>query len=308
MGKIKEAQEILISLGLPPEQYNVRSALTLLSLADIKEDDDWSSAKPARRRIHDILNFIDDKYNVRYAENTRETIRRQVIHQFEQARIVNKNPDDPTLPTNSPRTNYCLSDIALEVVRSYGTKRWEAAIEKYKGISPTLMEIYSRKRKRHMIPVTLSNGEKIRLSPGEHNQLQADVIEKFAPIFAPASILVYLGDTAKKNLVVDKKLLKKLGVPVSKHDKLPDVVLFDKKRKRLFLIEAVTSHGPVSPKRQFELEEMLQECKTEKIYVSAFPDFTEFKKHISDIAWETEVWLSDIPDHLIHFNGDKFLD
>lgn len=126
------------------------------------------------------------------------------------------------------------------------------------------------------------------------------------PRFAQGAKPLYLGDTAKKNLYVDVDGLAKLGIPITDHDKLPDVVLYDSKRKWLFLIEAVTSHGPMSPKRVFELQKMLKACKAGCVYVSAFPDSTEFKKHVKDIAWETEVWLADVPEHLIHFNGDRF--
>ena len=93
----------------------------------------------------------------------------------------------------------------------------------------------------------------------------------------------------------------------SEHDKLPDVELYDEKRQWLFLIEAVTSHGPMTPKRVVELGKMFARCKAGCIYVSAFPDFAEFRKHLKHIAWETEVWIAEIPDHLIHFNGDRFL-
>jgi adenine-specific DNA-methyltransferase len=41
--------------------------------------------------------------------------------------------------------------------------------------------------------------------------------------------------------------------------------------------------------------------------VTAFPDRVTFRKFAKDIAWETEVWIADNPDHMIHFNGDKFL-
>jgi hypothetical protein len=101
--------------------------------------------------------------------------------------------------------------------------------------------------------------------------------------------------------------LKKLGIPINEHGKLPDIILFDKKRNWMFLIEAVTSHGPVSPKRMIELEDLLKNSNAGKIFVSAFPDLKEFRKHTSDLAWETEVWIADIPDHIIHFNGDRFL-
>ncbi|MGH2561195.1 MAG: BsuBI/PstI family type II restriction endonuclease [Thermomicrobiales bacterium] len=132
-------------------------------------------------------------------------------------------------------------------------------------------------------------------------------MEQFAPCFAPEAELLYLGDTAKKNLIVNTEILSALGMPVSDHDKLPDVVLFDRRRGWLFLIEAVTSHGPMSPKRVLELSEWLRRGKVAPIYVSAFPDMVHFRRHMKNIAWETEVWIAEIPDHMIHFNGARFL-
>ncbi len=87
---------------------------------------------------------------------------------------------------------------------------------------------------------------------------------------------------------------------------MPDVVLYDEQKDHIFLIEAVTTHGPISPKRQVELGDVLKKCKAAKIYISAFLDFREFKRHIDNIAWETEVWIANNPDHMIHFNGPKF--
>ena len=114
--------------------------------------------------------------------------------------------------------------------------------------------------------------------------------EEFAPRFAPDAHLLYLGDTAKKNLFVDNAGLAELGIPITD-------------RNWLFLIEAVTSHGPVTPKRILEIEDMLSSCSAGAVYVSAFPDFAEFRKHLQFIAWETEVWLCDDHDP----DGDRFL-
>ena len=147
----------------------------------------------------------------------------------------------------------------------------------------------------------------MKLSPGKHNEVQAAVVHEFAPRFSKSSQVIYLGDTANKDLYIDKDALKSLGIPIDEHSKLPDVVIYDLSRNWLFLIEAVTSHGPVSPKRLIELEDFLKNCKAGKIYVSAFPDFSEFKKHSANIAWETEVWVVESPDHMIHFNGDRFM-
>lgn len=157
-----------------------------------------------------------------------------------------------------------------------------------------------------MIPVIIE-GEEYKLSAGKHNVIQAAVIEEFAPRFSPGAKVLYIGDTAKKDLYVDSKTLEEIGIPITEHSKLPDIVIYDKDKEWLFLIEVVTSHGPVSPKRVLEMEEFLSDCKIGKVYVTAFPDKAEFRKHVADIAWETEVWIADNPDHMIHFNGDRFI-
>ncbi len=307
MGKIQEAQEVLKMLGLPLAQQNEISALTLLALAQLNEETPWPEAKRQTLRIHDILIEVKERYGREYAENTRETIRRQVIHQFEQAGLVARNPDDPTLATNSPRTHYALSDVAIRTIRAYQSDDWPQAVQDFIASRGTLLELYQKSREQHKIPLRLTSGEAYHLSPGQHNELQATIVEEFGPRFAPGAKLLYLGDTDNKTLILDRQGFEELGVPAPSHDKLPDVVLYDETRNWLFLIEAVTSHGPVSPKRQFELEEVFKTCPVGRVYVSAFSNFVTFKNFLTEIAWETEVWLAEMPDHLIHFNGDRFL-
>ena len=308
MSKIEDAQKILKAFGLPPAQYNEMAALTLLALCNLKEQDNWKKAtKQSMGVSKDIMNFVNENYDKSYAPNTRETFRRQVLHQFVQARIVDYNPDDTKLPVNSPKAHYALTAEALEVIKSYKTKNWKKSLTQFLEEVGKLSDVYLKERELNQIPVTHPNGKKIKLSAGKHNEVQAAIVEKFAPRFANGGVLLYLGDTAKKDLHVNVQELKNLGIPIDQHSKLPDVVIFDTKRNWLFLIEAVTSHGPVSPKRLLELEEFLKDCKVGKVYVTAFPDMTEFKKHSNNIAWETEVWLMEVPDHMIHFNGDRFV-
>ena len=307
MSKIDEARDILWQLGLPQAQRNDISCLTLLALAGLTEHEAWSQASKPSRTIHQILGFMRDMYGRDYAENTRETVRRRVIHQLEHARIVDRNPDDPNLSTNSPRTHYGLTDQALTVIRLYQSSRWESELRAFRSRYGALLELYQRHRRMREIPIRTSIGEEIRLSPGQHNRLQADVVNAFGPRFAPGAVLLYLGDAANKLLHFDREKLSLLGVALTEHDKLPDVVLFDEEKNWLFLVEAVTSHGPVTPKRFEELELTLKDCVAMRLYVSAFPDFKRFKIHVEAIAWETEVWIAEIPDHLIHFNGDTFL-
>lgn len=306
MSKIDKAIIILKALGLPKAQQKERSALTLLALMDVKKNTPWSKAKKRIIRIHDILIFIQEHYGKQYAENTRETIRRQTIHQFEQAGIIIRNPDNPIRPTNSPKTVYAIENDALKVIKKYGTSGWRVGIENFVKNKGKLIDKYEKRKKKYLITVDLPDGTFVNFSPGKHNELQVKIIKNFRARFCPKTKVVYVGDTVRKLLYVDEDLLKSLRIPITKHNKLPDVVLYQPQKKYLFLIEAVTAHGPLSPKRQIELEETLRHCKAKKIYISAFPDFHEFKRHIGNIAWETEVWIENNSDHMIHFNGPKF--
>jgi type II restriction enzyme len=308
MSKIEEAQTILKELGLPDAQQNEISGYTLLALCNIKEKDKWSNAfKQSHGVSKGIMAFIAENYGKVYAPNTRETFRRQVLHQFVQAGIADYNPDIPNLPVNSPRAHYTISAIVLETVKTFRTKNWENSVTQFKNQIGELKKKYSKDRKMSRVPIKLPNGKVLLLSPGKHNLVQAAIVEEFASQFVKNSVLLYLGDTEQKNLHIDKKKLKSIGIPITEHSKLPDVVIYDESKNWLYLIEAVTSHGPMSPKRIIELEDFLVNCKAGKIYVSAFPDFSEFKKHTKNIAWDTEVWIMEFPEHMIHFNGDRFL-
>lgn len=305
--RINEAKAILQALGLPKAQQNKRSALTLLALANVAPGDGWRDAKAETLRTVDIMFFIDQKYNKKYAPNSRETIRRQTLHQFMEACVVDLNPDDPARPTNSGNNCYALTDGALVAIRAYGTGSFEREVETFVESKGRLRELRQRARSQHLVPIEIPDGTTIELSPGKHNELQKAIIEEFGPRFAAGARLLYLGDTAKKHVIFQEDELRQLSIPITEHDKLPDVVLYLREKNWLFLIEAVTSHGPVSFTRHYQLSELIAESDAEPIFVSAFPDRAEFRRHVADIAWETEVWLSEDPDHLVHFNGDKFL-
>ncbi len=170
-----------------------------------------------------------------------------------------------------------------------------------------MWEHYQRSRQAHALPLKLADGKQLYLTPGKHNQLQIAVIEKFGPRYAPSATILYLGDTANKFVIYEKERLEQLGVPMTTHDKLPDIILYDENKNWLYLIEAVTSHGPISHKRHYELESLLKDCAAQPVYISAFLTIAEFRRHVPEIAWETEVWITERSEHMIHYNGDKFL-
>jgi len=305
--KVDQAKQILAALGMPKPQQNQNAIYTLLAFAHVTPRGSWASASAPRLTPHDVIAFAGKEYRKSYAENTRENIRRQAIHQFVQGGILMRNPDDPTLPTNSPRSHYALTGEALKAIRVFGMRGFDIATEKFrKEAGGGLADRYAKSRRSAAVTIAVG-GEQITLSPGAHNRLQRQVVESFIPTFAPGARLIYLGDTDHKSKHVNEGRLAALGVSVSKHEKLPDLVVHDEVRGWLFLIEAVTTHGPVSPKRHVELEAALSGSEVGRVYVSAFPSFREFKKYAHDIAWETEVWIADAPDHLLHFNGDRFM-
>jgi hypothetical protein len=306
MSKIDDAKKILSNLGLPIKQQNDRSAGTLLALLAIKKKTSWGKANNPIIGIHSILEFLNSNYDFSYAENTRESIRKLTIHQFEQAGLIERNRDDPSRPTNSGKTVYSITPELLDVIKTFKTKEWKDKLNNFISEREKLIEKYNRKRELQKIPLII-NGKKFALSAGKHNEVQVAVVKEFAKRFAKGSELIYIGDTQKKDLFYKNDIFARLGIPFDKHNKLPDVVIYDENKNWLYLIEAVTSHGPISPKRIIELEELLKNSNVGKVYVTAFLEFSDFKKYSKEIAWETEVWIVEFPDHMIHFNGDQFI-
>lgn len=305
--RLAEARQVLAALGMPKPQQNPNAIYTLLAFTGVGPRARWPSARNPRLTPHDVIAFADRKYGKTYAENTRETIRRHAIHQFVQGGILIRNPDDPTLATNSPLTHYALTDEALAVIRAFGSAAFPSMASRFRAQQGGgLAARYAKARDSAGLTVELPSGGSIHLSPGAHNALQVRVLEEFVPRFAAGTRLLYLGDTDLKTRHVETEELASIGFPITKHDKLPDIVLFDEAKSWLFLVEVVTSHGPVSPKRHMEVEAALAGCRAGRIYVSAFPSFREFKRHAAEIAWETEVWIAEFPEHLLHYNGDRF--
>ena len=139
--------------------------------------------------------------------------------------------------------------------------KWDNALAEFRKSVTTLREKYAEERYARRIPVRVSGKVTITLSPGGQNVLVEKILKDFAPVFAPAGRVLYVGDTDTKFAHFDKAGLSKLGVHLEKHGKMPDVIIHYTKKNWLLLIEAVTSHGPVNPKRHQRTQEVVRNIK-----------------------------------------------
>ena len=294
---------------MPPQQQSTLCCLTLLAMANIKKDGTFEDATNEWIRIHDVIEFIDKEYGILYAENSRETFRKQAMHHFRTAAII----EDNGKATNSPNYRYRITPEFLRVIRSLQEpdemsvhEDDEFEINSFLYRHQSLKDIYASKKQMEKMPVKINNQD-FTFSPGKHNQLQKAIIEDFAPRLAPNSECLYVGDTTEKDLVKNVEKLKELGFEITLHDKMPDVVLYRDDKDWIYFVESVTSVGPMDPKRIVEIGQMTGNVTAGMIYGTAFLDFKIFKKFSESLAWETEVWIAEMPDHMIHLNGDRFM-
>ena len=272
MSKLEEAKDILNQLKVPQKQQSDLCGYVILAMADIKKDDKWVNATNKWIRIHDVIRYSREFYEVSYAENSRETFRKQAMHHFRNAAFI----EDNGKATNSPNYRYRLTDEMLSVVKSYQSVKWENERDNFLNSHNNLIDIYRSKKAMQKMPVKINGSD-------------------------------FVGDTIQKDLVKNEERLKELGFEITLHDKMPDVVLYSEDKHWIYFIESVTSVGAMEPKRIKEIKEMTQQVSAGKIYVTAFLDFKTFKKFSESLAWETEVWIADMPEHMIHLNGDRFL-
>jgi len=215
--KIDEARELLKMFGMPKAQQADICCYVLLAIAGIKPDTLWNDAGNEWIRIHDIIQFANTYYRSTYAENSRETFRKQALHHFRNAALI----EDNGKATNSPNYRYRLTEETLQMVRAFQTSEWQKTMNQFLEYHEKLVDIYASKKKMTMMPVRI-NGADFKFSTGKHNELQKAIIEKFAPRFAPDSECLYVGDTIEKDLVKNVDKLKKLGFEITLHDKMPE--------------------------------------------------------------------------------------
>lgn len=312
---VEQALQVLEDLGVPLEgltlRRKVRMAKAFLALAGLRPGLAWADAKDNshHRQLlsRQVIKFMNAHLGENIADSSYDNIRRQDLLLPEKALIVLRSAKNPDANTNDGTRGSALSPSAGQAIRRFGTSQWKSAVDQFLRGRETLADQLRRDRDLARIPVKIANGTSLVFSAGKHNVLQKDIIERFLAIFGFEAEVLYVGDTSSKFLFVNRQKLTEIKFFELAHDQLPDVIAYSEKKNWLYLVETVTTANPITELRRRTLLELTRDCTADVIFITAFPDRATYRKFAKDIAWETEVWIADAPEHMIHFNGNKFL-
>lgn len=314
--KTAQALRLLEIVGFPTEnrtpKMKARLARIFLALCDLRPGDPWKKAAVWRGkdswalRSRDIIRFLNKHYGEHISEGSYDDIRRKNLQYLTAAGLVLASPGRPDAQPNDGTRTYAVHPDAAMLLHAFGSSQWKAAVADFIAAHPSLSEILSRPRRQKKFPVKLPRGAIVKLTQGPHNELQLAIIREFLPRFARRADVLYIGDSAKKVVLLKKRVLEGLRFFELGRARLPDIIAYDAKRNWLLLVEAVHTSNPISSLRHHILETAAAECTAGIVYVSVFRDRKSFKAWSDQISWETEVWIADAPEHMIHFNGDRF--
>ena len=304
---LERTEDLLAVLGMDRERSNERSAMTFLALADVRPGANWTTATNEMYTTRQIMDWIRDQMGIDYAPNTRETIRRLTLHQFIAGGLVQFNADDPNRPVNAPKNNYRIVPPLLPVIRGIDTPEYPNLLEAFLAGIKTWNQQVAEERKMNRVPVRMPDGTDMTLSAGGQNVLIKKMVEEFCPRYVPGGVVLYIDDTDKALGGVVDDVLQLLGIEIPEHGKAPDLIVWDKQNNWVFMMEACSTHGPVDVMRKQELRTLFDGIKAPMVFVSCFPDRTVMRRYFADLAWETEAWCADAPDHMVHLDGAKFL-
>ncbi len=315
--KVEQAINIFRLIGVPVRDYThrrrVRLAKALLAVAGVMPGMKWSdttshfdgSAEPLTTR--EIIRIWNSEYDENLADSSYDDVRRIELAILKEAGLVTGSAADPAADVNDGTRGYSITPEALDLLRGYGTEKWEDSLLRFRSDAGELKDRLSKARDLKRVPVTLPDGSRYNLSPGPHNMIQRAVIEDFLPRFSRGAEVLYIGDAAKKILHIDADRIRGLGIDEMSRETLPDILAYESERDWLFVIEAVHSSNPIDSMRHLALRRLTRNSTAGVLFVSAFENASRFARFSKRISWETEVWIADNPGHMLHFDGGRYL-
>lgn len=344
--KLREGLSILQDVGVRLKEFTEgrreRLVMALLAAGRLTFDDSWANAKSYLADGEDCLPlrtkefylYWNEHFGTTYALGGYDDVKRLDIDELmpfgllEMAvvpaaskRNKKRGENDTLQPTyNAGSRGYTLGREARELLRAFGTDQWGAQLAAYRAAKEIKGDRLSKHPEFANAPVTLPDGTLVRLSATHHNEIQRAVIEQFIPHFAPKAQVLYIANTGVKKTankgsryveptekLLDDETFRSIGLELNEKKKLPDVILLDRSRNWLILVEAVHSKNPIHRTRHDALADLTKDSTAGRVYVTAFLDRASFAKFSRQISWKTEAWIASEPDHLIHFDGERFL-
>lgn len=311
---LNDAKDILKSIDMPENLSNPRSVMTLVALAEMTSDKKWRNASEDYHGTHHIVDYINTHFpnkagldNSPYAENSRETFRKYNIKPWISAGILEPKAG---LATNDKDNSYRFTSYFASLIRSYGTEQWDEKLAEYKAEHVSYADYLKQTKTVERDYIMEYNGTSISLKKSPHNKLQMQILKELVPLVSRGKPeLLYIGDATDRDLWQKDSRMKELGINVlSQSGNLPDIILYDETSKCVIFIEAYHSTGAFTIDRVNNLKSLCScEPGTEAAFVTAFDSTSKMLKHYKEVAWDTEMWSSDEPTHLVHKNGDKFI-
>ena len=308
--------ETLEILGIPLDNMTPRRSermvLAFLAVIGKTVENSWSEIKDLSMggslKTRDIINLLNREYQEHISSGSYDDIRRKDLRLLVLGEII--LPSLPNSARNDSTRGYALNPAYTRILQRLDViskNQWQQEVaQNFQGML-SVKDLLSPTRDMSLIPIRLPSGENITFSPGKHNQLQKAIIEEFLPRYGYGCEVLYVGDAAKRLLYKNEMKLQELNFFDLSHGELPDIVAYSAQKNWLYLIEAVHSSGPINDVRLLELKRLTKDCHVEIVYVTAFLKKAIFQKFVREIAWETEIWIAELPDHVIHFDGEKFL-
>ena len=306
--------DIFVAVGIPVGQLTSDRRREKMAGACLAAGQIIESFKEAKSVMNgsflttrEIIKFENIHYGENISSGSYDDIRRKDLKLLvDEGHVVNSSVLDQAA-TNNPNRGYTLSAPFANLIKVYGTSKWEKQLAYFIEVHQKAKEELERKRAMERIPVTLPSGVTLELSTGEHNLLQKKIVEDFLSLFGMGAEVFYIGDSTDKYLHRDTEALQQLHITLE-HGTLPDIIAYSRKKNLLFLIEAYHSSNPMNGERVSTLKQLVADSGADVVFVTAFLNKLEGLKHLKEIAWETEVWFAHEPEHMIHLNGCKFLE
>lgn len=314
-----EAFDILKACGIPIQPTNNKgitkshecAAAAFLAVANVRPGRTWAEAGTSGERLplrnRDIIRYSNQHLGLNRSESSYDNVyRRDLLHPL-LAGLVIPSAGKPDADTNDGTRGYALMPEFADLLRKYGSAGWTGALASFRLHLPSLADRLARTRQMKRQNVTLPGGKVLEFGSGPHNDLQRAIIAEFLSRYGYDAEVLYVGDATHRLLHVERERLEELSLPEPERSHLPDIIAYSREKKWVYLIEAVHADGAITEERLLELQNHTKNCTVPIVFVTAFLDRAAYRAFAAKIAWETEVWIASHPDHLIHFNGHRFM-